>query len=385
MSMKDQNHSSDKHIAMMLTSLAPTGGVERDATKCIEALSSAGWHIHLIVAFPHPDMPRLLSHLNVSWYRIRTFKRPPSIGQMIFVQHAFSLVKKLRSSYPDMDVISFENHPVATVVLGSNSRKLWREARRKFGMGISLRPVWEWWSNYCERFSLKNATKVALYSERVRNQFVEDGADISKLDRIIIPVDTAYYQPNTDIPLEQRNELLIVGANTRLKGIDITLQAWKTLHKRHPDLRLRIVSKGFKTPALIKKYALPNVISSPLVQDPREYYDQARLVLFPSVFESWGNIILEALSSGIPVVASFQAPSSEIIQSSDQGVCFNRTGNEDDVVLLEAIEQVFQKTPDTIESMYARQRHVQGFQQNHQDLTQWVCATAESLHQDRQG
>ena len=374
-----------KHIAILLNSLSPTGGIERDATKCIEALAYQGWHIHLLVSFPHPDMPKLLSHLPVTWHKITTLKRPPSIGQMIFVYQAQKVIRKLRKLYPHMDVITFENHPIASIVIGCNSRRLWDKARKRFGMSINFRPLWEWWNKRAERICLQKAKKVSIYSEYARQDFIKHGIPEDRIDRIIIPVNTSYFFPLITTPLSERNEILIIGTNPKLKGMDIALQAWEILHTEFPELSLRMVFRGEKSAAYIKHANLPRVIACPLIDDPREYYNLARLVITPSIYESWGNIIPESLAQGIPVVSSQQVPSSEIIESSLHGEVFNRTGIQDGKALANSIRKALISSPLDASAMQARHQHISHFQSQHLTSTTWLCQIAlSSLNIDEQ-
>ncbi len=368
---------SRQHIAILLNSLSPTGGIERDATKCIEALAKEGWHIHLLVSFPHPDMPSLLSHLPVTWHKINTLKRPPSVGQMIFIKQAQKVLNKLREQYPGMHAVTFENHPIASIVLGCNSRRLWHKARQTFGMKANFRPVWEWWNTRAERLCLQHAQKLAIYSELARQDFIQHGTAEDRIDRIIIPVNTDYFTPQLSMPLCERKEILIIGTNPKLKGMDIALQAWSILHKKYPDLSLRMVFRGPKTAAYIKRAKLPRVIASPLIDDPREYYNKARLVIAPSAYESWGNIITESLALGIPVVASKQVPSSEVIQSFEHGLSFNRTGKGDSFALNHAIQEALQTCPINTKSMQERHQHILDFQSQHLTSTAWLCHIAQ--------
>ncbi|MBL4759872.1 MAG: glycosyltransferase family 4 protein [Mariprofundaceae bacterium] len=366
-----------QHVAILINNLSYTGGIERDAIKCMEALASKGWHIHLLVSFPDPEMPKLLSHLPITWHKINNIKRPPSIGQMIFNYQAQKILKQLRQQYPNMHAVTFENHPIASIVVGCNSRRLWHQARKKFGMKRSFRPVWEWWNTRAERLCLQNAQKIAIYSKAAQQDFITHGVSEDRIERIIIPVNTDYFTPDFNHPLSERKEILIIGANPKLKGIDIALQAWKTLHKDYPELSLRIVFRSYKTAAYIKRANLPRVIASTVINDPREYYNKARLVIAPSAYESWGNIITESLALGIPVVASEQVPSSEVIQSQEHGQTFNRTGKNDCSVLANAMREALQTCSTDINTMQSRHQHIVHFQSQHLTSTKWLCSIVE--------
>jgi len=371
------NTFNQQHIAILLNSLSPTGGVERDAIKCIKALAANGWHIHLLVSFPHPDMPKLLAHLPVTWHKIITLKRPPSIGQMIAVPQMQKILSRLRIDHPNMHAITFEKHPVASLAVGCTSRHLWHQAQKKFAMKTNFRPLWEWWNTRSERLCLENAKKIATYTEIDRQNFISQGIPEKRIDRIIVPINTDYFSLNFTIPLCERKEILIIGANPKLKGIDIALKAWESLHQQYPELSLRIAFRSFTTSIAIKRAKLPRVIASPFIDDPREYYNKARLVLSPSAYESWGNVIIESLSLGIPVVASKQTPSSEIIQSHEHGEVFDRTGDNDHIPLIKGIKNALKNTATDMNSMKSRHQHIVEYQSKYLTSTQWLCNVAQ--------
>jgi len=169
----------------------------------------------------------------------------------------------------------------------------------------------------------------------------------------------------------------ILGNDKTSNCIDIALQAWEKLHQQYPELSLRMVFRGPKSAVYIKRAKLPRVIASPLIDDPREYYNKARLVIAPSAYESWGNIITESLALGIPVVASAQVPSSEVIQSQEHGQTFNRTGKNDAIALTNAIRETLQTCSTDINTMQSRHQHIVYFQSQHLTSTKWLCSIAE--------
>jgi len=64
-------------------------------------------------------------------------------------------------------------------------------------------------------------------------------------------------------------------------------------------------------------------------QDLSEVYASSDLLLFPSVTESFGNVVHEALASGVPAVVADQGGCQEIIEKSGGGLVA-RSGDADD-------------------------------------------------------
>lgn len=73
------------------------------------------------------------------------------------------------------------------------------------------------------------------------------------------------------------------------------------LARRHPELPFLIVGGGYGRQ--MPPPELPNLELWHNQADPRTYYAEARLVLMPSLYESFGRVPIEAAASGIPTIA----------------------------------------------------------------------------------
>lgn len=72
------------------------------------------------------------------------------------------------------------------------------------------------------------------------------------------------------------------------------------LARRLPDVRFVVVGGGYGIQ--LKPPVLPNLELWRNHHDPRVFYRAARLVIVPSVYESFGRVPLEAAASGIPAI-----------------------------------------------------------------------------------
>ena len=118
-------------------------------------------------------------------------------------------------------------------------------------------------------------------------------------------------------------KVLAVGALKDIKDYGTLLTAFAQLRKRH-DARLLILGEGecrLKLAAQVRSLGLESSVFMPgFRKDVSPYYHQADLHVLSSTGEGLGNVIIEALEAGTPVVST-DCPSGprEILQNGTFG------------------------------------------------------------------
>lgn len=192
---------------------------------------------------------------------------------------------------------------------------------------------------YC-KYSLKYKDLVDKYiaiSEIVKQKHIENGFDEKKI--VVIPemldpgFQTQKEQINNSIPI-----ILYVGRLDPRKGIDILIKAVpKILSKK--EIEVWIVGSGRdrnKLERMISKRKLNNKIKlfgEIEYEKLPEYYRRANIFVHPARFlEPFGRTLIEAMSFGVPIVASDIGVSPEILEGC--GLSFK---NNDPLSLAEAV------------------------------------------------
>jgi glycosyltransferase involved in cell wall biosynthesis len=141
-------------------------------------------------------------------------------------------------------------------------------------------------------------------------------------------VDTALFRPERR-RLELRESwgaaddtpvLLSVGRVAAEKNIRLALRAYRALRRRHADARLVVVGEGPLRGELALEHPDVRFMGVRQGEALAASYASADLFLFPSLTETFGNVTLEALASGLPVVAFDCAAAAEHVRPGAGGL-----------------------------------------------------------------
>jgi glycosyltransferase involved in cell wall biosynthesis len=158
-------------------------------------------------------------------------------------------------------------------------------------------------------------------------------AELSKIgfDRLmVVPrgVDTENFSP------AKRNEqlrqswgataetqvLLSVGRLAVEKNLDTVVRCFKSLQARGLPVKLVIVGDGPMRQALERSIPEAIFAGTRTGQDLAKHYASADLFIFPSLTETFGNVTIEAMASGLAVVAYDHAAAGQLIEHRRNGM-----------------------------------------------------------------
>lgn len=112
---------------------------------------------------------------------------------------------------------------------------------------------------------------------------------------------------------------LYVGRIAAEKNLPVVVRSFLAIQKCIPDFRGVFVGDGPKLEELKKEH--PEFIYSGVLrgEELAEHYASADLFLFPSITETFGNVTLEGMASGLAVVAYDYAAARQHIRSGENG------------------------------------------------------------------
>lgn len=114
--------------------------------------------------------------------------------------------------------------------------------------------------------------------------------------------------------------LVYVGRLAAEKNLDCVFAAYAAVRAHNRSARLVLVGDGPLRTRLERDHPEVHFAGRRVGGDLARHYASADVCLFPSLTETYGNVTLEALSSGLPVVAFDYAAAHELIVPGENGL-----------------------------------------------------------------
>jgi glycosyltransferase involved in cell wall biosynthesis len=164
------------------------------------------------------------------------------------------------------------------------------------------------------------ASHILVASSFTKRTLIENGTAPSAVSVIPYGVDTDRFVPSPSrrSPSSAKLQLLFVGRINQRKGIKYLLEAMRLLHSR--DVHLTVCGRVVDGLELFRSFAgqvdvRPSVSAAELITA----YQSADMFVFPSVAEGFGQVLLEALSCGLPILSTTSTAAPDLIEDGVQG------------------------------------------------------------------
>jgi len=171
---------------------------------------------------------------------------------------------------------------------------------------------------------------VFVPSRATGNELIEKGIPESKIRLYPRGVDTRRFHPakrngfwHAGYQLtDQELKLLYVGRISKEKNLDILAQAFKRIEKRVANARLVLVGDGPYRKEMQKELKGSRVLFTGEITGEAlaQAYASSDLFVFPSSTDTFGNVVLEAQASGIPVIVTDKGGPRENLIDGQSGV-----------------------------------------------------------------
>ena len=185
--------------------------------------------------------------------------------------------------------------------------------------------------------------KYLYLPKRLKNLPINNSNFVGVSELIIINLleqgvkqENLYYIPNgvelkTDVELSLQTksnkkdnfEILFVGnfIQGSIKGLDLLINAIGVVFKTYQNIQLKILGKGDASiyNKMIEDLGIKNNILFLGSQNSYDYYKKSDIFVLPSRSEGMSNSLLEAMSLGLPCIATNVSGVSDIIDDGENG------------------------------------------------------------------
>lgn len=190
-----------------------------------------------------------------------------------------------------------------------------------YGVGFLKKPI----AVYLRKFHNK-ALATLVPTEDLRRELAIQGFE--NLCVVSRGVDTRLFSPARRSSQLRRDwgtadgepVALYVGRIAPEKNLKVVVEAFAAMRVRLPQARLVMVGDGPERAALAARYPQIVFAGTRTGEDLAAHYASADIFLFPSLTETFGNVTLEAMASGLAVVAYDYAAAQQYLAHGRSGL-----------------------------------------------------------------
>ncbi|MGE5319507.1 MAG: glycosyltransferase family 4 protein [Hyphomicrobiaceae bacterium] len=190
-----------------------------------------------------------------------------------------------------------------------------------YGFGLLRRAI----VAYLRKFHNKAAVTL-VPTEGIRRELLDHGYE--NIEIIGRGVDTKLFHPGRRDPdlrarwgvNENETAVLYVGRLAAEKNLTLVFDAFDAMRAAHPASRLVLVGDGPERSGWQAKRPDAVFCGTQTGEALAAHYASGDVFLFPSLTETWGNVTIEAMASGLAVVAYDCAAAEEVIRHGETGL-----------------------------------------------------------------
>jgi UDP-glucose:(heptosyl)LPS alpha-1,3-glucosyltransferase len=330
-------------IAIIRKKYTYHGGAEGFSSRFIDLLAAEGHEIHIFAIQWQAEKVRE----NVHFHNVPAMSIVSFLRDLTFAVSCLFVLKRYRHYF---DIIQTHDKTLYQDIYRAGDgchiewlQQRWKRTGLTGKISIVFNP-YHWLILWIERAILRgNRFKaiIAISNMVKRNIIQHYEVAQDKIEVIYNGVDLDRFHPENrakyrrDIRerygmTEKDFVILFVGSGFERKGVKYLLQAVESIPE---PVTVMIVGKGKMKESSIQ--CKQRIVFCGPQKDIEHYYAAADIFVFPTMYEPFGNVHLEALASGLPVITTKNSGAAEIIAEGEQG--FVIEGPEDVTALAEKV------------------------------------------------
>lgn len=313
------------------------GGAERYFVNLSRALANMGHEVHVFAAeFTGPETERIYFH------PVPMVTKPAFLRLASFFLNARRMIRQLRNELDMVQSLTMV-YPCDVFRLGGEVQREWLKIRcPSLGfriLKVIVNPV-HILNHYFEKNIIKTENTgqiitISALEKQVLLKYYKYPSD--RITVIYNGVDHHQFHPGVrefrgpvrkELGIEDMETVGLFSANNfQRKGLDAVIEALSRITRQdRPGVLVIGRGKTFAYERQAKALGVKDSIRFlGSVSEPERFYGASDFFVLPSRYDSFGNVHLEALACGLPVITTRMAGGSEVVRDGETGFVIGNT------------------------------------------------------------
>ena len=352
--------SRQKHLCFVAHKFQRNDGQGRVNYELVHAALVAGYRVTLLASDCARD---IADHPSAEFVMMGSAKAPTELlRNLIFANQSAAYLKRHRKQFDLVQANGFVTWEVCDVVAAHFVHTTWGQSTYYPFTGLApyslYQRLYTTLNSRWEKRAFLGAKRVVAVSRMIGEELIELGVLPDHVRVIPNGVDAEQFHPGLadrqafGLPEGKIIALFVGDIRTPRKNLDTVLKALQ----RVPGLSLAVAGarSGSPYPAMAESLGIQNrVFFLDKVSNIELLMRSVDLFVFPSRYEAYGLVLLEAMASGLPSITSSNVGAAEFMR--DAGRSFD---DPNDVETLASLLHSFVDEPEARREMGAKGREL---------------------------
>jgi glycogen(starch) synthase len=297
------------------------GGVEVHTTKFLPAMKKLGYEFCVVTSHGSLDLPDVDEYDSIPVHRFK-FQSSLENKNVEEIFHNIKRLKEVKEQFkPDLVHINFTDPSIFFHFRTNNPSKV--KTIVSFRLSVENN---SYGTDSLLLQILENADWITASSKAVKDELIKLNPEVEEYTTVIYP---SLEEPEIEaVPVSfSLPVLLCFGRVVNEKGFDLAIEAVYIISKKYPGIKLLIAGDGPAKDELIKKTKKLGIeqnvdflgwINPDQIPD---VINKSSVVIVPSRWkEAFGQVALQAMQLGRPVIAADSGGLKEIIDNNVNGI-----------------------------------------------------------------